>query len=121
MAIQQPPTLIKVTIANGAALSEEFYMGDHIVGLVHVPDSWTAANIGFKISPTSGGTFVVAKDDTGVPIQISTVNTTTGAAYAIPTKLAGASYVKIWSKNTTAATETDANQTNDKAINVILK
>lgn len=118
---QQPAKIVNLTIANAAAISEEFYMGDHIVGLVHVPASWTDANIGFKISPTTGGTFVVAKDKTGSPIQISGINTTTGAAYAIPTELAGACYVKLWSKNTTAATETDNNQTNAKALTVTLK
>jgi hypothetical protein len=91
------------------------------VGFVHVPDSWTDANIGFKISPTTGGTFVIAKDTSGVPIQISGINTTTGAAYQIPTSMAGGCFVKLWSKNTTAATATDNNQTNAKALTVTLK
>jgi hypothetical protein len=118
---QQPPKIEKVTIANGAAISGAFFMGDHVAGFIHIPDSWTDANLGFKIAPTSDGTFVIAKDDVGVPVQITTINTTTGAAYRIPLSVYGAVYVKLWSKNTTAATATDNNQTGDKAITITLK
>jgi hypothetical protein len=118
---QQPPKIEKVTIANNAAVSGAFYMGDHVFGFIHVPDSWTDANLGFQIAPTSDGTFTVAKDTTGVPIQISGLNTTTGAAYALPTTMAGGVFVKLWSKHKTAATETDVNQTGAKAITITLK
>ena len=111
----------ELSIANGAALSAAFDASRYINGIVIIPDGWTAANLGFKISDTLAGTYVVAKDKEGVPFQISTINTTTGAAYAIPIELFPAPFVKLWSKNTTAATETDANQTGAKALKVLLK
>lgn len=113
---------MSLTIAENAAISEAFDMSDYIGGMVMVPDSWTAANIGFKVCDTLAGTYVNAKDKDGVPIQIGTVNATTGAAYAIPTELFPALFVKIWSKHATPATETDVNQTGAaKALKVMLK
>lgn len=111
-----------VTILQNAALSDAFDMRGREGGMVEVPDGWTDANIGFKVCGTLGGTYVVAKDKTGVPIQISGVNTTTGAAYAIPVELYAAHYVKVWSKHKTAATETDVNQTGSaKTLKLMLK
>lgn len=111
----------ELTIANGAALSDAFSMEVNIGGQVYVPSAWTAGNIGFKISDTLAGTYDIALDDTGVPIQISTVNTGRAGWYAIPTKLFPAKYVKLWSKSATAATETDVNQAAARAMKVVLK
>ena len=119
--IQQPPTTTNVTIANGAATSGAFRLHEWLFGTVFVPDSWTDANIGFKVCAEESGTYVVAKDSSGSPLQISGINTTTGAAYALPTSIFAFPYVKLWSKNTTAATETDNNQTGAKILTVFLK
>lgn len=119
--VQQPPVTYKLSIASGAALSGAFRAQEWLLGTVFVPNSWTDANVGFKVCDTASGTFVVAKDDEGSPLQISGINTTTGAAYAIPTSIFAFPYVKLWSKNTTAATETDNNQTGAKALTVVLK
>lgn len=112
---------ISLTIANGAALSEAFDMQRYLNGLVYVPGTWTAGNIGFTVCDTATGTFSIALDKTGVPIQISTVNTGRAGWYAIPTELFPASFVKLWSKNATAATETDINQAGARAMKVMLK
>jgi hypothetical protein len=104
------------TIGNNAALGEAVDMRNYAGGFLSVPDSWSDANIGFKVCSTKDGTFTVAKDDAGAPIQISGVNTTTGARYYLPEKLFGAHFVKPWSKHKTAATETDVNQTGAKVL-----
>jgi len=112
---------VSLTIANNAALSDAFDMSRYLGGLVSVPGTWTAANIGFYVCDTLAGTYVPALDDTGVPIQISTVNTGRAGMYAIPSKLFPAMFVKLWSKNATAATETDINQAGARAMKVLLK
>lgn len=109
------------TIANGAALATTaVQMRDYASGHIYIPDSWSDANMGFKVS-SDGSTFAVLKDDIGVPIQITTINTTTGAWYAIPDQAFAAWYIKPWSKHKTAATESDVNQTGDKALVIVLK
>jgi hypothetical protein len=119
--MEQRANSINLTIANNAALSEAFFMGDCLNGIVIVPSTWTDANIGFYICDTSGGTFVPACDKTGVPIQISGVTTNASKGYQIPFEMFAGMWVKLWSKNTTAATATDNNQGGARAMTVILK
>jgi hypothetical protein len=116
-----PTVAIDLTIANNAALSEAFDMSDYCMGTVIVSGTWTAANIGFKICDTLGGTYVIANDKTGVPIQISGVQTGEADGYAIPIEMFANKFVKLWSKNSTAATRTDINQAGARAMKVILK
>lgn len=116
-----PSVVFDLTIAINAALSAAFDMSEFVGGQVYVPSAWTAGNIGFKTSDTLDGTYDLVLDDTGVPIQISTVNTGRAGWYAIPFKLFPARFVKLWSKSATAATETDINQAAERAMKVILK
>lgn len=118
---EQKANSINLTIANGAAISGAFNMSDHLLGLVIVPAEWTDANIGFKVCDVSGGTFVIACDKTGSPIQIAGITTNASKAYAIPTELFPGMWVKLWSKSTTAATTTDTNQGAARSLVVILK
>lgn len=110
-----------LTIAENAAISGAYdfrrYFGGHVV----VPGTWTAANIGFKVCDTVDGTYVIACDEDGVPIQIGTVNTGESRSYKIPDDLFPAAFVKLWSKNTTAATATDTNQAAARSLKVTLK
>ena len=117
----QPSASKKLTIAESAAVTQAFWMGDHIGGHVIVPAAWTAANIGFKICDSETGTFVIAKTEAGVPIQISAVLTSQSDSFKIPNELFPVSWVKLWSKSTTAATETDVNQAAARSLTVILK
>lgn len=120
--IQQPPKTEGLTISiNTAITTAAFSMAEFVGGFVIVPSAWTAANIGFKICDTYDGTYVIARDETGVPIQISSITTNASYAYQIPTDLFGAIWVKLWSKNTTAATITDTNQGAERSLTVILK
>lgn len=113
--------VVSVTIAESAALSGAFDMRRYIGGHVIIPSTWTAANIGFQVCDTVDGTYVIAKDKTGSPIQISTVPTGQACSLAIPTELFPVAFVKLWSKSSTAATETDTNQAGARALKVVLK
>lgn len=110
-----------LTIAQGAAISDAYDFRRFIGGHVIVPGTWTAANIGFKVCDTIDGTYVTACDKTGAPIQISGVATGASKSYKIPDDLFPAAFVKLWSKDLTAATETDNNQAGARALKVILK
>jgi hypothetical protein len=115
-------SIVTQTIAiNTAVATTAFDMSKKIGGMVITPTAWTAANIGFYVCDTLAGTYVIAKDKTGVPIQISTVATGAAGAYAIPTEIFTAKFVKVWSKNATAATETDINQAAERVLKVMLK
>lgn len=119
--MEQKATSYIVTIANNAALSEAFNMSDFVLGTVIVSGVWTDANLGFKVCDTAGGTFVIACDKTGSPIQISGITTDASKSYAIPTELWPNMWVKLWSKSTTAATITDTNQGAARTLTVVLK
>ena len=111
---------IDLTIANGAAISAAFNFGAYAGGCVLVLSAWTDANIGFQVCATQTGTFAILRDDAGTPIQVSGIATGAARAYALPAKLTGM-WLKLWSKSTTSATETDTNQGAERALTVILK
>jgi len=122
MTVEQPPKLVVTSIASGAATSGAIDMRHWVMGMVLVPSAWTAANIGFQVCDTEDGTFVAVKDDTGTPVQISSVTTDASFWYQFPSPDLFAGYfVKLWSKSTTAATVTDTNQGAARALKVLLK
>ena len=90
-------------------------------GAIIIPSAWTAANIGFQVSRDSDGTFVTLKDEDGLPVQIGNVTTNAVKAYVIPSGVFGVGWVKIWSKSSTAATDTSTNQGAERALPVLLK
>lgn len=112
---------LTVTIANNEAVSGAIDMRRFTGGMVVIPAAWTDANLGFKVSTEEAGTYTILKGATGTPIQISSITTNASFAYSLPTELAGALWVKLWSKNTTAATTTDNNQGGARSIGVYLK
>jgi len=113
---------VSLTIGSALAETEEFDATGFPGGMVHLAGTvWTAANIGFKVSPTSGGSFAILYDYLGAPVQISGVGTAISGAYQIPDEFFPAGFVKLWSKSTTAATITDTNQGDARAITVVLK
>jgi hypothetical protein len=119
--IGRQSTKLTVTILNGEAVSGAFWMGPYAGGYVLIPTSWTDANMGFQVSEAEAGTYVYLRDDAGAPVQISTILTSGARAYALPAELFGCMWVKLWSKSTTAATETDNNQTGDISPTLVLK
>jgi hypothetical protein len=113
----------KVVIADDAAISNAFSMAEWISGIITVPSGWTAANVGFQVCDTESGTYTILReDDADQPIQIVSVSTSAARSYKIPNDVFPANWVKLWSKSTTAATETDVNQTGGPlSITVMLK
>ena len=97
------------TIANGAAVSDVINTTGFTYMVVITPAVWTDANIGFKVS-ADNSTFVTLYDEDGAPVQIGGIATAAAGAYTAPAEVAGARFVKLWSKSTTDATETDTNQ-----------
>jgi len=112
---------VTVTIADGAATSEAIYMVPWAGGYVLIANSWTAANLGFQVAEGAAGTYSILRDEAGSPVQISGIKTDGGRAYALPPELFGALYFKAWSKSTTAATETDTNQSGDINLTFVFK
>jgi hypothetical protein len=110
--IQQPPTVLTVTMADGAAITNAFQMHNWIGGIVVIPAAWIAANMGFQVSDREDGTYTILReDDTDQPVQIQYVSTSTAKSYKIPNEIFPALWVKLWSKSATNATETGVDQT----------
>ncbi len=109
-----------LTIAANAATSGSFQFEQYAGGMVIVPSAWTAANIGFQVSEDNS-TFVILRDYTGVPVQISGIKTDGGRAYAMPAEMFSARFCKLWSKSTTTSTETDTNQASARSLIILLK
>lgn len=108
-------------ISDGTAVSRAVNFSRVAGGIVIVPTSWTAANLGFYVCDTFGGTYVILRDEAGNPVQISGILTSGARAYALPAEVYGALFVKLWSKSSTAATETDTNQSGDITLTLMLK
>lgn len=105
-----------LTIANGAALSDELDFRYYSMLTVHMPAGWTAASIGFHVAHTSGGTFQPLYDELGNLVQISSPSAS--RSYSVPPELAGAQYVKLWSQN---GSGTNTNQGAARSLVVSLK
>ena len=82
--------------------SDIFKYYPRLSGFLHMPDTWTAANIGFLVSPTVGGTFSPLYDILGNLVVFS--GPLVDTAYVLPSELTGALYVKLWS-NTAGVNE----------------
>lgn len=96
-AIERSSELVTLTIANGAALSDELDFTEHSMLTVHMPAAWTAASIGFHVAHTTGGTFQPLYDDLGNLVQIA--GPAVDRSYQAPPEVAGCRYVKLWSQN----------------------
>lgn len=82
--------------------SDIFRFYPSIAGILHMPSGWTAADIGFLVSPTVDGTFSPLYDILGNLVVFTTPAVDT--ANVLPGELAGSLYVKLWS-NTAGANE----------------
>ncbi len=121
-------TVLSLTIANGAAVSDAFRYERAKHGALLTGTAWTAANIGFQACTTEDGTFRhIEHHDSGEPIQIE--NIAAGASGLTPVwiefppelKDFPAVWLKLWSKSATAATETGVNQGAARTFTVVLK
>jgi hypothetical protein len=87
-----------VTLASGEALSGVVDLRGYLGGLrLHMPDAWTAADIGFKEAPTEDGTFNPLYDGSGSVIKVSA---DADRVIRVEVKdLYGARFVKLWSQS----------------------
>jgi hypothetical protein len=116
MIIERNPISKAATIA--VALSAAINSGGASGGLVLVPGTWTAANMGFKVCDTFGGTYVPLRDQVGALVQITNIQTGEADAYPLPDQLFGALFFKLWS---CSAGGVDSNQAEARACVVMLK
>jgi hypothetical protein len=113
---------MSVTIPSGAALSEALDIRSYEKGYIILPSAWTAANIGFQVSTGNEDTFVILRaEGSANPLQITNLPTAASRAFTLPAELFSVPFIKLWSKSTTAATETDTNQAADRLIEVNLQ
>lgn len=113
---------ITVTIANGAALSNEFDMGEFASGLIIFPSGWTQADCGAYVAgDLANTTFVPLKDSAnafGETVSVDAVDTSAGSARPIPDWWFGARKVKLFSHNGSGVA---VNQVGAKTITIKLK
>jgi hypothetical protein len=87
----------EVVIAAGEAESNVLDISRVASLTVHMPTAWTAASIGFKVSPTPSGTYLPLYDDDGNLLQID--GPVANRAYVAPTAAGKPRFVKLWSQN----------------------
>lgn len=111
MRISQVLTL---TIANGAAVSNAINFTDFTRMIVIMPAAWTAANVGFQVSTTEGGTYTGLYSIDGSVAEIA--SPAVNLAYASPPEVNGATWLKLWSQNGSGV---GVNQAAERTITVI--
>lgn len=76
-----PYTLAPFTIANGAAVSNQIFIGDgELVGIVMDPTGWTTALISFLAS-ADGVNYYPVVDGTGAVVVVGATDTVPSATY----------------------------------------
>ena len=110
---------VDVVIVTGSPASNEIDMREYASGIVVFPLEWTNASLGFRVSNESGGTFVILRDESGSPVQISGV--TGSRAYEIPNEVYGGLYAQLWSKSTVTASEDTVYQLGIRTLKVMQK
>jgi hypothetical protein len=69
------------TIAQSAALSNAFYVGEKTIVAVQFPAAWTAADLTFQVSDDKGTTWTELRDDADVVMVSSPA---AGGRYNLP-------------------------------------
>lgn len=87
----------------------------YIEGFLHMPSTWTAANISFLVSDTVDGTYVPLYNSGGTLVAL--IGPAVDNAYVLPSELAGSAFAKLWS-NTGGSNEA---QGADRAFALDLK
>ena len=94
--------------------SDGFEMENYSQGIIHVPDTWTAADIGFQIAFAANGIYLPLFDVAG---NLEVFTPAVDRSYAFPSSLEGAKYVKLWSNSA----GTDVAQAADRVIGLDFK
>ncbi len=101
---------VNLTIASGAAISEQFDFRSFTMGVIEMTAAaWTTANIGFQVSSNLSGTYRELYDHNGQLVQIA--SPVAGRAYELPPEVAGARYIKLWSQTVGTGTNQGAART----------
>ena len=74
----------------------------HTAGILHMPSAWTAADIGFLVSPSVGSVFLPLYDVLGNLVIVD--GPVASRSYTLPSELGGSLFVKLWS-NTAGVNE----------------
>lgn len=109
-------TQVTVRIVANTCESEVFDMVPFTMGCLRMPPAWTAATIGFKVSPVTNTLHLPVKDDAGALVVC--VSTGPDAVHVLPAELGGVRWVRLWSTDGAGA---DVDQTAERAITVSLK
>ena len=83
-------------------------------GILHMPGTWTAADLAFLVSEDVDGPYLPLYDDADLVIIDGPV---ASRAYLLPSALAGAAFIKLWS-NTAGVNEA---QGGDRGFRLDLK
>lgn len=109
-------TQVTVRFVASTCESEVFHMVPFTMGCLRMPPAWTAATIGFKISPIASTVHLPVKDDVGAFVVCA--STGPSAVHVLPAELGGARWVRLWS---TDGAGVDVNQAAERAVTVSLK
>lgn len=105
-----------IVITSGTAISERFDLRDVAGIIIHMPDAWTAASIGFQVCEDETGLYLPLYDDSDLIVEITSADA--NKAYAAPADIFAARYVRLWSQDGAGA---DTNQVASRTFNISLK
>lgn len=88
------------TIANAASQSGEVDLEGLSLQAIVMPAAWTAANLTFLASDTSGGTFNPVHDDAGAEVTVTAAAARAIGLDAVSRELDGLRYIKVRSGTT---------------------
>jgi len=105
-----------VTIAAGENASGTIDMRAYTMMIIQMPGLWTAADIGFQVSPNGTSGFQPLYDDLGNIVMVD--GPAVNRSYQAPPELAGCGYVRLWSQNGAGV---NVNQAGARSITITLK
>lgn len=100
----------EAAILNGASQSGIVDCSWGMIAAIHIPDSWTAANITFLVAESADGDFSAAYDSDGNELTV-TVGGADRTILIAPQAFAGARFLKLRSGTAAAAVNQGADRT----------
>lgn len=104
-----------LTILNGQSESDVVKVAEYRSGLIHMPGTWTAANLDFLVSTSETGTFISLRTGAGARVEITGV--AASLALELPDIAGKAHYLKLRSQTADVA----VNQLANRLIGIDLK